>query len=80
MTPTERRLLQRIVDSDGKLLALSVTASGGSMNALHQLLAYGYAEICDHPTVVADRSTGKKAAAIAPTDDGKQALKDTAHE
>ena len=74
MTPTERKILERIRDRGGRLLVLQLTANGGSTGkALGQLLMQDLVEIVDDPSGVIDRS-GKPAAALAITEHGRRML------
>jgi hypothetical protein len=74
LTPKKRELLERIAKMDGRLLELQLAASGGaSYDRLSELRNAGYAEVCDHPTVI-DRASGYPARAVRITDTGREAL------
>ena len=58
----------------GPILTMAILGSGGrSKSVLTKLIADDLAEICDHPTVVADRA-GHMAQAARLTDAGRAAL------
>lgn len=69
-----RKMLERIRDQSGTLLAVQITACGSRhRKVLEHLIARDLAEIVDHPAVV-DRPSGRPAAAIAITEAGKRML------
>jgi len=70
LTPVVRQLLERVQRQSGNLLWLQVAST--RERSLNRLIAAGYVEICDHPTVrVQD---GSPAAALVITQAGKDAL------
>lgn len=81
LTPTLRAMLARIRDQSGTLQARQITANGRSeTRKLEKLIAAGYAEIVDHPTVKERTHMGREptfpqaAAAVAITEAGRTAL------
>ena len=77
LTPKKRELLERIAGKNGSLLVLNVTASGGrTAGMLQNLIAAGYVEIVNHPTVVTDRATRTPAEALLATTMGIAALEE----
>ena len=71
LTPPLRAMLERIEQQSGRLLMLSVTASGGQDVKLNKLRGAGYVVKCDHPSVT---EGAPPAEALAITEVGRTAL------
>lgn len=77
LTPTKRRILERVARQSGRVLKLSVTASGGNIEkSLNDLIRANYIVMVPHPTVI-DRFWERPATALAITDEGRNALRAT---
>ena len=71
LTSSLLSMLERVEQHGGKLLMLSVTASGGQDGKLNKLRGAGYVVKCDHPSVT---EGGWPAEALAITEAGRTAL------